>query len=61
MLKNGQTCSHRKIFKVCLAICQHYEIKGKILTSNVSSHTIKSKDGFHLGMTFQHCIKFSYL
>ena len=29
MLKNGQTYfKHRKIFKVCLAIFQHYEIKG---------------------------------
>ena len=32
MLKNGQhtlkilRCEHRKIFKVCLAIFQHYEI-----------------------------------
>ena len=36
MLKNGQTyfkilrCEHCKILKVCLAIFQHYEIKGKI-------------------------------
>ena len=34
MLKNGEMhfknllCKHRKIFKVCLAIFQHYEIKG---------------------------------
>ena len=34
MLKNDQTyfkilrCEHRKIFKVCLAIFQQYEIKG---------------------------------
>ena len=36
MLENGQTyfknfavrCEHRKIFKVCLAIFQHYAIKG---------------------------------
>ena len=31
MLKNGQTyfkCDHRKIFKACLAIFQHYEMKG---------------------------------
>ena len=34
MLKNDQTyfkilgCSHCKIFKVCLAIFQHYETKG---------------------------------
>ena len=26
-------CSHRKIFKVCLAIFQHYEIKGSVQVS----------------------------
>ena len=36
MLKNGQTyfkilrCEHRKIFKECSAIFQHYKIKGEI-------------------------------
>ena len=27
-------CEHRKIFKVCLAIFQHYEIKVKLIIEN---------------------------
>ena len=44
MLKNGQTyfkilrCSHRKIFKVCLAIFQHYEIKSNLLDKHLSQN-----------------------
>ena len=35
ILKNRQTCEHRKIFKVCLAIFEHYLWGGYILYSQV--------------------------
>ena len=38
LFHNVKMCSHRKIFKVCLAIFEHYEIKGQRLHINVANY-----------------------
>ena len=43
-------CSHRNVFKVCLAIFQHYEIKGQenlqILTTEQTSIMVTNFNSF---------------
>ena len=53
-------CEHRKIFKVCLAIFQHYEIKGSkenVFRLEVKEYSISSKRTFMSLSQFKTVIK----